>query len=222
MSTQPLTSANTQSYHSYTYKYVVIGEGGCGKTSLTSRLVNSSFDPTYQTTIGVEFESKTIQVANKRIKLHIWDTAGQEMFRTITRSYYRSAVGALLVFDLTRRKTYNSLDYWLAEIDQNSSIKREHVILIGNKQDLEHRRQVSTEEAIEYCRVRGLNSYLETSAKTGHLIKNAFNKLSQDIYQVYNDDYFKNTPEVPGIVNLTAHHNAQRKQRFWERWCSWG
>merc|ERR1719270_304071 len=113
-----------------------------------------------------------VQIDERQIKLQIWDTAGRESFRSITRSYYRGAAGALLVYDITRRETFNHLTRWLEEARQNSH-QNMVIMLIGNKSDLENRRQVSTEEGEAFAQKHGL-MFLETSAKTAENVEEAF------------------------------------------------
>ena len=131
-------------------------------------------------TIGVEFGSRTVKINDKNIKLQIWDTAGQESFKSITRSYYRGAAGALLVYDITRKETFNHLTRWLEEVRQNGNPDI-MVMLIGNKADLDSRRQVSTEEGERFAKENGL-IFLETSAKTAFNVEQAFLQTSQMIY----------------------------------------
>ena len=130
-------------------------------------------------TIGVEFGAKTIQLSGKTIKIQIWDTAGQEAFQAITRTYYKGAVGALLVYDITRKETFTHVTKWLEEVKNNSS-KAITVILIGNKKDLEDKRQVSYEEGEALAKDNGL-MFLETSAKTSYNVVEAFNLSAQSI-----------------------------------------
>ena len=129
----------------------------------------------------MEFGARTVNIQNKNIKLQIWDTAGQESFKSITRSYYRGAAGALLVYDITRRDTFTHLTRWLEEVRQNGNPECV-VMLIGNKSDCEDRRQVSTEEGERFARENSL-IFLETSAKTAHNVEDAFLQTSQIIYQ---------------------------------------
>jgi len=131
-------------------------------------------------TIGVEFGARMISIADKQIKLQIWDTAGQESFRSITRSYYRGAAGALLVYDITRRDTFKHLGRWLEEARQHSQSNMV-IMLIGNKNDLEHRRAVSTEEGKAFADKHGL-IFLETSAKTAYNVEQAFIGTAEEIH----------------------------------------
>lgn len=135
-----------------------------GKSCLLLQFTDKRFQPVHDLTIGVEFGARMINIENKQIKLQIWDTAGQESFRSITRSYYRGAAGALLVYDITRRDTFNHLTRWLEEARQNSNSNMA-IMLIGNKSDLEHRRAVSFKEGEQFAKENGL-IFLETSAKT--------------------------------------------------------
>ncbi|KAG1703867.1 Ras- protein Rab-2A, variant 2 [Phytophthora capsici] len=150
--------------YAYLFKYIIIGDTGVGKSCLLLQFTDKRFQPVHDLTIGVEFGARMINIENKQIKLQIWDTAGQESFRSITRSYYRGAAGALLVYDITRRETFNHLTRWLEEARQNSNSNMA-IMLIGNKSDLEHRRAVSFKEGEQFAKENGL-IFLETSAKT--------------------------------------------------------
>mmetsp|Transcript_12611 Transcript_12611/g.18076 ORF Transcript_12611/g.18076 Transcript_12611/m.18076 type:complete len:216 (-) Transcript_12611:241-888(-) len=167
--------------YSYLFKYIIIGDTGVGKSCLLLQFTDKRFQPVHDLTIGVEFGARMINIENKPIKLQIWDTAGQESFRSITRSYYRGAAGALLVYDITRRETFNHLTRWLEEARQNSH-QNMVIMLIGNKSDLEHRRQVSREEGEAFAEENNL-VFLETSAKTAANVEAAFVKTAEKIYQ---------------------------------------
>ena len=127
--------------YSYLFKYIIIGDTGVGKSCLLLQFTDKRFQPVHDLTIGVEFGARMITIDGKQIKLQIWDTAGQESFRSITRSYYRGAAGALLVYDITRRETFNHLTTWLDDARQHSS-SHMVIMLIGNKSDLDARRDV--------------------------------------------------------------------------------
>merc|ERR1711998_306148 len=150
--------------YAYLFKYIIIGDTGVGKSCLLLQFTDKRFQPVHDLTIGVEFGARMINIDGKQIKLQIWDTAGQESFRSITRSYYRGAAGALLVYDITRKDTFNHLSSWLEEVRQNGNPDI-MVMLIGNKADLDSRRQVSSEEGERFAKENGL-IFLETSAKT--------------------------------------------------------
>lgn len=132
-------------------------------------------------TIGVEFGTRIVTIEGKPIKLHMWDTAGQEAFRSITRSYYRGAAVALLVYDVTRRETFNHLESWLEETRQHANPNMK-IMLIGNKCDLVHRRVIRKEEGEEFAKEKGL-LFLETSSKTAHNVEQAFMESAAKILQ---------------------------------------
>ena len=127
---------------SYQFKINLVGDSSVGKTSLLSRFVNDKFEQKYRCTIGVEYKCKNISIDDNSIKLQVFDTCGAEKYRCITRSYYRSAKGIFLVFDLTNPISFAKLEDWLIDI-LNSAPKGVEIFLIGNKKDLESRRNVS-------------------------------------------------------------------------------
>jgi small GTP-binding protein len=157
----------------FSLKVVVIGESGVGKTCLLIRFVRDTFDEDTQSTLGIEFLSKIIQTETRRIQLQLWDTAGQELFRTVTRGYYRGSAGALVLFDLSNRDSFDNVERWLQDV---KSVAKDDVvlILIGNKSDLEEKRQVSKEEATDFAQQHGMH-YFEASAKTGANVSEAVN-----------------------------------------------
>eukprot|EP01121_Diplochlamys_sp_Union-15-3_P012539 TRINITY_DN3769_c0_g2_i1.p1 TRINITY_DN3769_c0_g2~~TRINITY_DN3769_c0_g2_i1.p1 ORF type:complete len:216 (-),score=33.64 TRINITY_DN3769_c0_g2_i1:47-649(-) len=163
------------------FKYVIVGDTAVGKSCLLLQFTDKRFQPQHDLTIGVEFGSRTISINSKPVKLQIWDTAGQEKFRSITRSYYRGAYGALLVYDITRRETFDHVASWLDDC-RKCSTPNIVIILIGNKCDLETGRQVSHEEGQEFARRHGL-FFLETSAKTAQNVDEAFIKSANQIFE---------------------------------------
>lgn len=206
----------------YIAKLVCIGDSGTGKSSLTIRLCEGRFSPHHDVTIGVEFGSRIVAVGppastspnppdsttsrggvkQKRMKLSLWDTAGQETYKSITRSYFRGASGALLVYDITRRSTFEHATAWLHDLRQ---IAEEEivVILVGNKSDLAssstvisrvvndeaqgleaaNRRAVTVDEAEEWCKQNGVMTYVETSARSGQNVEKAFLEVAERIYE---------------------------------------
>lgn len=151
-----------------------------GKSCLLLQFSDKRFQQVHDLTIGVEFGARMVQVQGKQIKLQIWDTAGSESFQSITRSYYRGAAGALLVYDCTRRETFDHLTRWLEEARANANPNMV-VMLIGNKTDLESRRVVSTEEGAKFAQEHGL-IFLEASAKTAVNVEEAFVNTASAIY----------------------------------------
>jgi len=189
--------------YSYLFKYIIIGDTGVGKSCLLLQFTDKRFQQVHDLTIGVEFGARMITIDNKQIKLQIWDTAGQESFRSITRSYYRGAAGALLVYDITRRETFNHLTSWLDDARQHSNSNMT-IMLIGNKSDLEHRRAVSAEEGQQFANEHQL-IFLETSAKTAANVEEAFINTAKKIYEKIQQGVFDVSNESFGIkVGMAA------------------
>ncbi|CAO3589246.1 unnamed protein product [Absidia cylindrospora] len=159
------------------YKLVFLGEQSVGKTFLITRFMYDTFDNTYQATIGIDFLSKTLYIDNRTIRLQLWDTAGQERFRSLIPSYIRDSSVAVIVYDITSLDSFNNTNKW---IDDVRAERGEDVIivLVGNKSDLNDKRQVTTEDAEK--RAKELNvMFMETSAKAGHNVKTLFKKIAQ-------------------------------------------
>ena len=159
---------------------VVIGDTGVGKSCLLLQFVDRRFSAVHDLTIGVDFGSRIVDIDGERVKLQIWDTAGQESFRSIARSYYRDASGALLVFDTTRRETFSHLERWLSEARQFGP-QNICITLVGNKADLLKKRVVSREDAEMFATDNGLE-YIETSAKTAAGVDEAFLKTTNNVW----------------------------------------
>ncbi|KAJ3432640.1 ras-related protein rab-2-a [Anaeramoeba flamelloides] len=164
----------------YLFKFILIGDSGVGKSCILNRFTNHGFESVYDATIGVEFNARAIEISEKTIKLQIWDTAGQETFRSITRSYFRGSMGALLIYDITQRETFNHLNSWLEDILEHSSPDIE-IMVIGNKNDLTELRQVEFEEGEKFAKEKGL-TFLETSAKDNINIEESFTKIAENIF----------------------------------------
>ena len=160
-------------------KLVLIGDTGVGKSNLLSRYTKDEFYSESKTTIGVDFATRIIQIGKKKLKTQIWDTAGQERYRAMTNAYYRGAAGALIVFDICSLLSFNSMERWLQEI-------REHgdpgvpIVLVGNKFDLKHLREVPIEIATSFAQENNLK-YFETSALQNSNVESAFQCLITDI-----------------------------------------
>jgi small GTP-binding protein len=162
-----------------TLKFIIIGSSGVGKTAILKRLIDDIFEPESQSTIGVEFLSSQVDVDGVPVRLQIWDTAGQERFRSIAKAYFRSAIGVVLVFDLTDRKSFEDLNQWLTDIHQLCD-PNAVVTLIGNKLDLKGSRSVTAAEAEAFAQLHQL-TYFETSALGGDNIQEAFQRTTATI-----------------------------------------
>ncbi|GAA5971290.1 hypothetical protein JCM11641_008296 [Rhodosporidiobolus odoratus] len=176
----------------YIQKQILLGDAACGKSSLLVRLTDDRFLQHSEPTIGVEFGSRIVELTEgedkgKKTKLQIWDTAGQENFRAITRSYYRGAGGALLVFSLTSHQSFSNCRTWLADLRQWGE-EDLLVLLVGNKGDITEenggteKREVDRVEADKWAEEEGLAGYVETSAKSGEGVEEAFNTLTRLVH----------------------------------------
>ncbi|KAK3216544.1 hypothetical protein GRF29_1g107490 [Pseudopithomyces chartarum] len=161
---------------------VLIGDSGVGKSNLLSRFTRNEFNLDSKSTIGVEFATRSIQVDAKTIKAQIWDTAGQERYRAITSAYYRGAVGALLVYDISKHQTYENVTRWLKELRDHAD-SNIVIMLVGNKSDLRHLRAVPTEEAKQFASENNL-SFIETSALDASNVELAFQNILTEIYRI--------------------------------------
>jgi small GTP-binding protein len=163
------------------FKFIVIGSSGVGKTAILKRLISDVFTGDSQSTIGVEFIATSMDIDGVSVKLQIWDTAGQERFRSIAKAYFRSAVGVILVFDLSERRSFDELNQWLNDVHSLCDPNAE-VTVVGNKCDLVDSRTVTTTEAENFANVHHL-SYLETSALSGDNIHEAFQRTAAAVYR---------------------------------------
>lgn len=202
--------------YDYLFKLVLIGDSGVGKSNLLSRFTRNEFNLESKSTIGVEFATKSLNVDGKIIKAQIWDTAGQERYRAITSAYYRGAVGALLVFDVTRRATFENVERWLREL-------REHtdpnivVMLVGNKSDLRHLVAVSTDDGKALAERESL-FFMETSALESTNVENAFSEVLMQIYRIVSrraveagEDAASSVPSKGERIDI---HDDSSKKRF--------
>ncbi|CAM9135712.1 unnamed protein product [Ascophyllum nodosum] len=188
-------------------KLLMIGDSGVGKTCLLLRYANDSFSQTFITTIGIDFKIKNIDLDSKRIKLQIWDTAGQERFRTITTSYFRGAQGILLVYDVTDKKSFNSIRNWVAQIQQHADVAV-NKILIGNKCDMDEDREVSKEEGANLAAEYGIQ-FFETSAKNDINVEKGFITIAREV----KDRLMADGPGGGGGHGRTVDINGQASKK---------
>ncbi|OMJ91255.1 hypothetical protein SteCoe_6233 [Stentor coeruleus] len=167
--------------YSYILKFIVVGDAKVGKSSIISQLINHTFKNNYDLTIGAGFDTYIASINDKLLKIHIWDIAGNENFRSITRSYYRGSICALIVYDITNRDSFTNISTWLREIRDygNNHIV---ILLVGNKSDQFENRVVSMEEGI-YFALQNNIFFIETSAKANTNIDQAFMTVISHIYE---------------------------------------
>lgn len=168
-------------YFDYLFKIVLIGDSGVGKTNILAKLLSNKFYENSKPTIGVEFGTKFYKFENNKIKIQIWDTAGQERYHAIISAYYRGAMGAIIVYDITNKETFkNAIAIWMENI-KNSCNHHIPIMFLGNKTDLSSQREVKMEVALS-----SIESYdckfFETSAQNGQNIDRAFEEFIEIIY----------------------------------------
>ena len=174
-------------------KVVLVGDSGVGKTNIMSKYLKNQFREDSKATVGVEFGSKQFSVEGHQIKAQIWDTAGQERYKAITSAYYKGAKGAFIVYDITRKNTFETVNKWVSDITAAAD-KKITLILIGNKNDLEDQRQVTKDVGEEKAKELGL-AFMETSACSGENLDKAFQMMINEIYKKYQEDVVGETQE---------------------------
>lgn len=187
----------------YVFKVVLIGDSAVGKSQLLARFARNEFSLESKATIGVEFQTKTLTIDHKMIKAQIWDTAGQERYRAVTSAYYRGAVGAMLVYDMTKRQSFDHMARWLEELRGHAD-KNIVIMLIGNKSDLGTLRAVPMEDAMEFAERENL-CFIETSALEATNVESAFLTVLSEIYSVIS----KRT-----LNNVNDEHESVGNQDF--------
>jgi len=171
----------SQEKYDYLFKVVVIGDSGVGKSNLLSRFTRNEFNIESKSTIGVEFATRSVSIEGKTIKAQIWDTAGQERYRAITSAYYRGAVGALVVYDISKESSFENVEKWFIELKENATADIT-MMLVGNKTDLASARVVSTETGKAFADKNGV-SFIEASAYNATNVEPAFLQILSEIYQ---------------------------------------
>ncbi|KAM5440201.1 Rab GTPase ypt31 [Microsporum canis] len=201
--------------YDFLFKVVLIGDSGVGKSNLLSRFTRNEFNLDSKSTIGVEFATRSIQVDSKTIKSQIWDTAGQERYRAITSAYYRGAVGALLVYDVSKHQTYENVTRWLKELRDHAD-SNIVIMLVGNKSDLRHLRAVPTDEAKQFASENNL-SFIETSALDASNVELAFQNILTEIFRIVSSkalesgDSSANQLGDRKVVEITKTPDSEKK-----------
>ncbi|BFG15645.1 ras-related protein RABA5e [Prunus yedoensis var. nudiflora] len=207
----------------YLFKIVIIGDSAVGKSNLLSRYARNEFNAHSKATIGVEFQTQSMEIDGKEVKAQIWDTAGQERFRAVTSAYYRGAVGALIVYDITRKTTFESVGRWLDELKTHSDTTVA-MMLVGNKCDLENIRDVSVEDGKSLAEAEGL-FFMETSALDSTNVIKAFELVIQEIYnnvsrKVLNSDTYKAELSVNRVSLVNNGADGSNKSQGYFSCCS--
>ena len=163
------------------FKIIVIGDSGVGKSCLTNRATTNLFEDTYSATVGFEFLSFNVKINEKVVKLQIWDTCGQELYRSLITNFYRNSSLAIIVYAINSKDYFENIEMWLRELRTHSNPDAK-VFLIGNKIDLENERKITREQGENFAKTNKLHLFLESSAKTGFNAKKVFIKAAKVLY----------------------------------------
>ena len=166
----------------YCFKAVVSGNSGVGKTSIVRYEVHNQFEQDNTATLVFEHYSKNYKICEKTIRIQIWDTCGNETYEEITKNFYRSALCIFVVFSLDDENSFLNLDKWITDIKNINENESPIIVLIGNKKDIESERQITKEEIEKYCKKKEIDTYFETSAKTGEGIHELFKEVIRKLY----------------------------------------
>ena len=166
----------------YIIKILTLGDTSVGKSSIVLRFSDNKFDDKIFSTIGIDFKTKYIKLDKFSVKVLIWDTAGQEKFQNIAKQYYKGANGVLLIYDISNRKSFERIDFWLKELKENNRIDELFLYLVGNKNDMEDKRVISFQEGEKYAKKNDIN-FFEVSAKSGKGVTELFNNVINGVME---------------------------------------
>ena len=197
----------SQSDNFINFKLIIIGDAGVGKSSLLKRAVKNIFEDNYQATIGFEFLLMHFQVNDLKIKFQIWDTCGQEMYRSLVQGFYHNTSLALLVYDINKITTFENLDNWLKDLKQHTE-QDLPVFVVGNKNDLD--RNVTDEEAKQFKNVNNIVYFTECSAKRGYNVKEIFIEAAKYLYQIYKRAKVQDKVPMAKRLKLDKNENEEK------------
>ena len=202
--------------YNYLIKFIIIGDAAVGKSNLLVRYTSGQFKEEYQLTIGVEFGSNNVIIGDNTYRIQIWDTAGQENFRSITRSYYKNTACAIIVYEISNKKSFENISSWIEEC-KNTAPKSILMVLVGNKCDLDNR-EVTEEEGREFAEKNGM-IFFETSAKTGKNVEELFKESVKVIDQKIKENYYDLENDSCGIkkgneeINVVLETNLENDKK---------
>ena len=194
------------------FKVIIVGDQAVGKSCLAIKASRNYFEDFYSPTIGFEFVSFKVRVQDKIIKLQIWDTCGQEVYRSLISSFFRSASLAIVVYSIDSEDSFNNIEKWLNDIktQSNPDVK---IFLIGNKADLEDKRRITKDQGEKLCSDHKLAFFMETSAKTGFNVQNVFIQVAKELYKQHEE--IKDRVTRPGtMISLPAEENNNKVDKL--------
>ena len=201
--------------YEFMFKVVLVGDSFVGKTNIMSKYLNNEFHEDSKATVGVEFGSKQFNIEGHSIKAQIWDTAGQERYKAITSAYYKGAKGAFIVYDITRKNSFESIDKWINDVTSVAD-KKITIVLIGNKSDLEDQRQVTKEQGEDKANKLQV-AFLETSAFSGENLEKAFQMMIKEVYKKCHEEMMSEGDV--DIINGGEDINLAKKNNSGEKKC---
>ena len=191
-----------------TFKIIIIGDSGVGKSSITKKGTKNIFEESYNATIGFEFFTFNININDKIIRLQIWDTCGQELYRSLISNYYRNSSLAIIVYAVNSTDSFENIEMWLRQIRKNSSPDTK-VFLIANKIDLTSERKISKKEGESFAQQNNLTYFMETSAKKGINCENMFVEIAKILY----DDYLRHKNEDDMSSDASSQRLSTKKMK---------
>ena len=206
MKTKDKKSSKNNNKNRITLKILTLGDSAVGKSAILIRYTQNKFHSNYLTTVGIDYQSKIIHYQNREIEMQIWDSAGQEKYRAISKQYYKKANGIILLYDVTSRESFQNIKQWIKDINNNITMKP-FLILVGNKIDLE--RKVTQQEGEELAQKYSV-LYFETSAATGKGIEETFQALVENIMRNY--DERKKQEESLMLEKITLDGSQENKK----------
>ena len=190
------------------FKIIVIGDSGVGKSCLTTQVVRNNFEEFYQATVGFEFLTFNLRINNNVVKLQIWDTCGQEVYKSLISNFYRNSSLALILYAINNKESFQHAENWLNDL-KNQSNPNVRVFLVGNKSDLEDERVISKEEGEKFKTEKKLDKFFETSAKTGENARSALLEAAKLLYK----DYLKTKETLAKGGDLNDNQGGNRLER---------
>ena len=206
----------SQSDNFINFKIIIIGDSGVGKSSLLKRAVQNRFDESYQATIGFEFLLMHYKINELKFKLQIWDTCGQEMYRSLVQGFYRNTSLAIIVYDVNNPKSFEGLEVWLKDLRQQTE-QEIPIFIVGNKSDME--KKVSTEDAKIFSTSNRTKYFAECSARSGYNVKEIFNEAAKQLYESYKKYQSKNKAPANNRLKLDKKEDDNNKDNTKKKKC---